>query len=311
MFHFIRNSTLNFTLGVMALFLTACGATFDSEALRHQNDDRGSFAAELGNAYKKFALAEIDQMADWIDGAHFGKKAQLAFADKTPKPEPVENWWLTKDQKQILGDARKRLILSLDRHSKQQIPRVAAQAQVNFDCWIEQQEENWQTKDIEKCRLGFYAAVERLEEVAALAGSRYMPISNQARFIPARQTLIDSRSEHETRSYTLYFTLDKSELDVSGKRQIDRVVQDYRGGSPVTILLAGHTDRSGKQPYNLNLSRLRSEAVRRHLIERGIPVQMIEAHAFGESRPRKPTGDGKKEPLNRRVEITVGPAPKL
>jgi len=307
MFHIIRNSTL----GVMALLISACGATFDSEALRHQSDDRANFSAELGRAYKKFALAEIEQMSDWVDGAHFGKKAQLAFANKTPKPEPIENWWLTKDQKQILGDARERLLLSLDRHSKKQIPRVAAAAQVNFDCWIEQQEENWQAKDIEKCRRGFYAAVERLEEVAALARSSYVPISNQARLIPAKQTLIDPRSENETRSYTLYFTFDKSELDTGGHSQIDRVVRDYRAGSPVTILLAGHADRSGKQPYNLNLSRLRSEAVRRQLIERGIPVQMIEAHAFGESRPRKATRDGKKEPLNRRVEITVGRAPHL
>ncbi len=307
MFYFIRNSTL----GVMVLFLSACGATFDTEALRHQSDDSGSFSAELGRAYKKFALAEIDEMADWIDGAHFGTKAQLAFTGKTPKPEPIENWWLTEDQKQTLGDARKRLLHSLDRHSKKQIPHVAAAAQVNFDCWIEQQEENWQTAHIEKCRRGFFAAVERLEEVAALARSRYLPISNQARFQPANQRLIDPRSEHETRSYTLYFTFDKSDLDKSGKSQIDRVVQDYRAGSPVTILLAGHTDRSGKQPYNLNLSRLRSEAVRRQLIERGIPVQMIEAHAFGETRPRKSTRDGKREPLNRRVEITVGPAPAL
>ena len=62
MIHFIRNSTL----GVMALFLSACGATFDTEALRHKSEDGGSFSVELGRAYKKFALAEIDEMADWM-----------------------------------------------------------------------------------------------------------------------------------------------------------------------------------------------------------------------------------------------------
>ena len=304
------NTMRNFTLGAMALLLSACGATFDSEALRHQTDDRGNFSAELGRAYKKFAISEIDQMADWIDGAHFGEKAQMAFANDLPKPERVEDWWLTDAQKQTFISARERLLHSLDRNSKRQIPRVAASAQVNFDCWIEQQEENWQLGHIEKCRNGFYAAVERLEEVAALAKSRYLA-KPQGQIIPARQTLIDPRSENETRTYTLYFTLDKSDLNNSAKSQIDRVVRDYRAGAPVTIVLAGHADRSGGQPYNLSLSRLRSEAVRRRLIQHGVPVQMIEAQAFGESRPKKRTGDGIKEPLNRRVEVTIGPAPAL
>ncbi len=310
MLKFIRNSTL----ASMALLLSACGATFDTEALRHQNDERGNFAAELGHAYKKFALSEIDEMVDWIDGTHFGEKAQLAFANEIPKPEEVENWWLTEDQQQTFKDARGRLLHSLADFPKKQIPRIAAAAQVNFDCWIEQQEENWQTTHIERCREGFYAAVERLEEVATLARSNYLPIPKEpskGRVISARQTLIDPRSEHETRSYTLYFTFDKSEMTKEGQSKIGQVVQDYRAGSPVTILLAGHADRSGNQPYNLNLSRMRAEAVRRQLIERGVPVQMIEAHAFGETRPRKSTVDGMKEPLNRRVEITVGPAPAL
>jgi OmpA-OmpF porin, OOP family len=306
MFYFNRTSAL---VGV-ALVLSACGTNFDSEVLRHQSDRSGSFSAELGTAYKKFALSEIDQMVDWIDGRHFGIKAQAAFANKIPEPEVVGNWWLTRDQKQIFTDARKRLVHSLNRHSKKQIPRVAAAAQTNFDCWIEQQEENWQIADINKCRNNFYTSVERLEEIAALARSQYLTQPKNP-IVPARQTLIDPRSEHETRSYTLYFTFDKSDLGQNGKSQIDRVVRDYRAGAPVTILLAGHADRSGKKPHNLNLSRLRSEAVRRALIEHGVPVQMIEAHAFGETRPRKKTVDGMKEPLNRRVEITVGPAQAL
>jgi OOP family OmpA-OmpF porin len=310
----------------MALMLSACGATFDTDALRHQTDNRGNFSAELGRAYKKFAISEIDVMVDWIDGVHFGRKAKLAFADKSPQPEEIDNWWLTKNQKRTFKDARKRLLHSLNKHSKKQIPSVAAAAQFNFDCWIEQQEENWQTTHIEKCRKGFYAAIESLEEFAELARSQYLvkPKSQagshtgshtgqktKGRIVPARQTLIDPRSKHETRTYTLYFSFDKSELDQGGKNQIERVVREYRAGAPVTIVLAGHADRSGKKPYNLVLSRERSEAVRRQLIKSGIPVQMIEAHAFGEMRPRKGTQDGKREPANRRVEITVGPVSTL
>ncbi len=295
----------------LAFMVSACGATFDYDALRQQNGEGGSFSAELGRAYKKFAISEHDDMVDLIDGAHFGEKAQQAFASQAVVPEKVADWWLTKDQQQMFKGARERLIHILDRHSKIQLPKVAAAAQVNFDCWIEQREENWQVDDIAKCRNGFYSAVERLEEMAALAQSRYLPMAKRARVVPARQTLISPRSAYETRTYILHFPFDKSAIGKLGEDQIDRVVQAYRAGSPVAIVLAGHTDRAGKKPYNLNLSRLRSEAVRRALIERGIPVQMIAAHAFGETRPKVATADGFKEPANRRVEITVGPAPAL
>ena len=250
-------------------------------------------------------------MVDHIDGAHFGAKAQQAIANQAVAPEKVADWWLTKDQQKTLKGARERLVHILDRHSKIQLPKVAAAAQVNFDCWIEQREENWQLDDIERCRSGFYAAVERLEEMAALARSRYLPVAKKAQIVPARQTLISPRSPFETRTYTLLFSFDKADISKTGKDQIDRVVEAYRAGAPVAILLAGHADRAGKKPYNLNLSRQRSEAVRRALIERGIPVQMIAAHAFGETRPKVATADGRKEPANRRVEITIGPAPAL
>jgi hypothetical protein len=181
----------------LAFMVSACGATFDYDALRQQNGEGGSFSAELGRAYKKFAISEHDDMVDLIDGAHFGEKAQQAFASQAVVPEKVADWWLTKDQQQMFKGARERLIHILDRHSKIQLPKVAAAAQVNFDCWIEQREENWQVDDIAKCRNGFYSAVERLEEMAALAQSRYLPMAKRARVVPARQTLISPRSAYE------------------------------------------------------------------------------------------------------------------
>ena len=77
----------------------------------------------------------------------------------------------------------------------------------------------------------------------------------------------------------------------------------YRSGAPVTVVLGGHADRAGPAPYNRALSRLRSEALRRALIERGIPIQLISQFTFGERRPQIATSYGAREPRNRRVEI--------
>jgi len=71
-------------------------------------------------------------------------------------------------------------------------------------------------------------------------------------------------------------------------------------------MIAGHTDRSGSDQYNMGLSQRRADAVRAYLAGHGIPDGVMTTQAFGESRPLVETADGVREPQNRRVEITFG-----
>ena len=63
-----------------------------------------------------------------------------------------------------LTDARARLISALNRGAATKAPMEAANAQVMFDCWMQEQEENFQPPDIARCRDGFYAAIAAVEE---------------------------------------------------------------------------------------------------------------------------------------------------
>jgi len=72
-------------------------------------------------------------------------------------------------------------------------------------------------------------------------------------------------------------------------------------------MLAGHTDRSGTETYNMGLSSRRNGSVRAYLSDRGVPDDRIASEAFGESDPAVPTADGVRELQNRRVQITYGP----
>ena len=72
-------------------------------------------------------------------------------------------------------------------------------------------------------------------------------------------------------------------------------------------MLAGYTDRSGSDRYNMGLSTRRNTSVRDYLTSRGIPGERISSQAFGEANNRVPTADGVRELQNRRVEITYGP----
>lgn len=301
-------------LGQTAL-LSACGSTFDFNALRQkdfgQSGHGNQFSTALGQAYKNIALYEVDEMGDWIDAAQFSKKARRSAAGRSVTPEKPADWWLSEEQAEIMKAARERLMAALDDQSTARLPQLAAKAQVGFDCWIEQLEENWQKDHIAKCRNQFVAAIEQLEDMAAIASSAYPIIAPEIRSLPVIKANVMISEPQETNRFTLYFSFGAADIDAASKTALKQVVKAYRSGAPVTISLAGHTDRAGPQPYNFKLSRRRAEAVRRALIENGVPVQMIAAQAFGESRPRRSTPDGVRAPQNRRVEITVGRASSL
>ena len=69
-----------------------------------------------------------------------------------------------------------------------------------------------------------------------------------------------------------------------------------------TFEISGHTDRSGRLAYNVALSRLRAQAVRDHLVARGVPPSLMQAQGFGYLTPLDPSHPY--SAANRRVEVT-------
>lgn len=76
--------------------------------------------------------------------------------------------------------------------------------------------------------------------------------------------------------------------------------------SSVCVHVAGHTDQSGDEAANWQLSRRRAEVVAEYLIELGLPRERIVVQAKGSSAPLviQPGPNGR-EPQNRRVTILV------
>lgn len=73
------------------------------------------------------------------------------------------------------------------------------------------------------------------------------------------------------------------------------------------IEVMGHTDSSGTDAYNLELSRRRAQAVGNTLIGKGVASMRVLTEGFGEQYPvaSNTTPDGKQ--LNRRVELRISP----
>jgi outer membrane protein OmpA-like peptidoglycan-associated protein len=104
--------------------------------------------------------------------------------------------------------------------------------------------------------------------------------------------------------FIVFFEFDKSSLTPDGKKVVDAAAAAFKSGKS-DIALAGYTDLSGTQQYNLALSHRRADTVKAALVKDGVSASAIGESWYGKQNPRVPTADGVREPQNRRVEITM------
>jgi outer membrane protein OmpA-like peptidoglycan-associated protein len=71
------------------------------------------------------------------------------------------------------------------------------------------------------------------------------------------------------------------------------------------LLIAGHTDSQGAERTNLILSKKRSEAVKKFLIDNGVTEANLTVEYFGETKPIADNDTAEGRQKNRRVEMTV------
>ena len=103
--------------------------------------------------------------------------------------------------------------------------------------------------------------------------------------------------------YFVFFGFDSSEVDRDGNEILQQVAADYLASGAASLVLTGHTDRSGASDYNQRLSKRRVEAVRARLVALGVDGGTITVGPDGEGQPLIDTADGVREAQNRRVEI--------
>ena len=69
----------------------------------------------------------------------------------------------------------------------------------------------------------------------------------------------------------------------------------------------GHTDSTGSEQYNLDLSRRRADSVSNYLVSRGVARARIETIGYGEQYPVADNTTESGRAQNRRVEIRITP----
>lgn len=103
----------------------------------------------------------------------------------------------------------------------------------------------------------------------------------------------------------VFFDFDKASLKTDSYAELDRVAALVSERTSITIEVAGHTDATGPESYNMSLSERRAQAVADYLKQKGADAARISVKYFGETQPLEDnaTKDGRR--LNRRVEFKI------
>lgn len=103
------------------------------------------------------------------------------------------------------------------------------------------------------------------------------------------------------------FAVDSSTISPQMRDVLDRVAQSMIQYPNSLIDVMGHTDSTGSDAYNLDLSRRRAEAVTNFLVSRGVARRRIESIGYGEQYPIADNTTEEGRARNRRVEIRITP----
>ena len=283
----------------MLSLLGACAAPGLLEQAEGVNTGQNTYAAALHAGYLQQARLELDE-ADYSDSAHFSIKAIAAVDAGDVRPDLLIERRIGKCSKPALADARARLMQAKGASAIEIAPGALAGAQVAFDCWMQEAEENFQPKDIKACRRDFEISMAYVGAATAEYQARAAALDA---IEPAAALVLAEPPVAMPGLYTVYFPFDSAVISELAAGILDQAVAGFDSGSVTRIRVAGHADRSGEVIYNEALSRRRAEAVVRYLTGQGVEDDLIQAQWYGEDRPAVPTADGVPDPDNRRVEV--------
>jgi len=270
-------------LGAVAALALLAGCTSNINNVAAVKGTGSPFTQALTTEYQAY-VAEEKSEYDWGNADHFAQKGLLAAGGANVEPEDLANWDIPADKQAELAAARTRLMTALNGGARDAKPQDAARAQARFDCWVEEQDENWEDDKIAACKNDFMAAMDALEKKQMAEAPAMSPAN-----------------------YTVYFDFDKSVIRPDGQAVINNVLADAAKHAPSSVSVTGHTDLAGPADYNMALSLRRADAVRSALITGGIPADKITVAGRGMSEPAVPTALGVRNAKNRRVEIILQP----
>ncbi|HUS54159.1 MAG TPA: OmpA family protein [Thermohalobaculum sp.] len=272
-------TTTYLMLGVSALAIAGCtnlpgsslGETFSAE--RYLNGDHGGadFNGSLASEYTELGRRAAFKDTLWLNSTAYIAKARQAEAGVTPAA------W-TPAEIGVNGDATEMYdtVVATIAANKDARPAACARAQAMWDQYLEA------LRGGPKFCISPEDARALLDEALAACGVTVGP-----------------------KNFIVYFGFDKSNLTDAARATIDEVIAAVNAMGTSALSLVGHTDTVASNEYNQALSERRANRVASALAERGVPSGAMTLAGRSENELAVQTGDNVREPLNRRVEITL------
>ena len=103
----------------------------------------------------------------------------------------------------------------------------------------------------------------------------------------------------------IFFDVDRFELKEKSKTELLKVVSFLNANPGLSIEISGHTDNTGSETHNLDLSQKRAHSVFQYLTEHGIKKTQLISKGYGSSRPVGKNDTEEARRANRRIEFKV------
>ncbi len=215
---------------------------------------------------------------------YFSGRAIAATVDASLSPEATTKWDLMATHKKIADGLRERLNVALKNPTGKLID--AAEAQVNFDCWIYALGNKVAGENASKCRA---ALLKNLNNVETAVAER-----------------VSEKTLMQPTWFRALFATDSAELDAASRTTIDNVLRRLAQLANAKVYVMGNTDQVGTAKYNLALSEKRAQTVKAELLASGVQKAWITPVVFGKHNPAK-ISSNPNNALNRRVDVLIEP----
>ncbi len=122
--------------------------------------------------------------------------------------------------------------------------------------------------------------------------------------LPASSSSLQKKLNAILSHGSIEFESNTATIPPRGRATLDQLIALLRRDPHTAIEIGGHTDKYGEPDYNLQLSRLRAEAVRDYFISHGL-TNRFTAVGYGASRPLSVAETRAGLQHNRRIELRV------
>ena len=119
----------------------------------------------------------------------------------------------------------------------------------------------------------------------------------------------DASAQDSQSGAVVFFNLNEHGVRPDDESGLNESVTLLKNDPGLVVVIDGYSDITGEEQYNLNLSRLRAEAVREFYVGRGIDPERIKVRGNGKTDKFDSGIDEESLKRNRRVQVKVESAP--